>query len=911
MMVPDWKPEIRWRLAGLQLAPPREAAIIEELAQHLDDCYEDLLAGGATPAEAYQQTLAELSESEIFAQELRRIEQQVTPEPIVLGTNRRTNMIADLWQDLRYAGRSLRKHALLSAVVIATLALGIGISTGIFSYYNAEFLRARVYQDHASFVRIYAAYTKDPTRPGRPGEMTLEDYLAFRDRAKSLGNLAAYARFDTLLGQDDPGETRTLLVSANFFALYDLEKPLLGRLLQPEDFSAANQVVVLSELLWRNRFAADPAIVGKVVYFNGQPVTVVGVTPRFAGMVNGAQAWFPYTLETYLKHGNDLSRPGEAIWLTVAGRLNPGFSHEEAAAELKLLASQQDRLHPGRITTLTVTDGSLSQDPEARDSIRLVFAVILAALIIFVLIVCVNVTTLLLARAATRRQEIAVRLALGASRMRLVRMLLTETFLLAVLAGLAGLYLAYHLPGLLDDWLSNQSRLRGGTEYSLAPDWRVFIYLTLMTVLAGTMAGLTPALQSLKLNLSEMLKGRQSTPGGARGARLYGLLIGAQLALSFFLLYGAVLFVGVARRAASFEPGFETRQVLWTGLFVQRAGNESRNWEALQRTLTPRLAALPGVQSVAYSYRLPFMSSWTTDVQAQGQAMRQVANSAVSPNYFATMGIPIVSGRALREGDLPCRKSSANAAGRVGCSVVVSQQLAREFWPSANPLGQMLRDAAGNSLEVVGIARDISSTRLGGLDDPLIYQPLDLNGAWPPHPFVRYSGDGAALARAITAAAHELAPELVVEVRTIQSVREELMEDIWRHTQLIVLLCALAVMLAVIGIYGVVAFAVSQRTKEMGIRIALGAQKQDIYRAVLGSNGRPIVIGLLIGLAVTVATFSAVAPLLRDVEFTVNVRDPISYALTAILLAGIALAAMLGPARRATQVDPLVALRVE
>lgn len=821
-------------------------------------------------------------------------------------------MIADLWQDLRYAGRSLRKHALLSTVVIATLSFGIGISTGIFSYYNAEFLRARVYKEHASFVRIYAAYTKDPTRPGHPGEMTLEDYLAFRDRAKSLRNLAAYARFDTPLGQDDPGEARTLLVSANFFALYDLEKPLLGRLLQSEDFSAANQVVVLSELLWRNRFAADPQIVGKVMHFNGQPVTVVGVTPSFAGMVNGAQAWFPYTLETYLRHGEDLLRPGEATWLTVEGRLNPGFSHREAAVELRLLASQQDRLHPGRTTTLTVTDGSLIQHPIGRNSIMLVFTVILAALIIFVLIVCVNVTTLLLARAAARRQEIAVRLALGAGRMRLVRMLLTETFLLAVLAGLGGLYIAWHIPGLLDDWLSNQSRLRGGTEYSLAPDWRVFAYLTLMTVLAGTMAGLTPALQSLKLNLSEMLKGRQSMPSGVRGSRLYGLLIGAQVALSFFLLYGAVLFVGVARKAASFEPGFETRQVLWTGLFVQRAGNEPRNWDALLRTLTPRLAALPGVQAVAYSRRLPYMPSWTTEVQMPGQALRQVANSAVSPNYFTTMGIPIVGGRALREGDLPCSKSSGNAAGRFGCSVVVSQQLAREFWPGANPLGQMLRDAAGNSLEVVGIARDISSTRLGAPDDPLIYQPLDPHGSGPPHPFVRFAGDGALLARAITAAARELAPELVVEVRTIQAVREELMEGMWRHTQLIVLLCALAVMLAVIGIYGVVAFAVNQRTKEMGIRIALGAQRQDIYRAVLGSSGRPIAIGLLIGLGLTVATFSAVAPLLRDVVvFSVNVRDPISYVLTAILLAGIALAAMLGPARRATRVDPMVTLRDE
>ncbi len=911
--MPDWKPEIRRRLQNLKLEPTREAEIVEELAQHLEDRYAELLAGGATEDDASRTAFAELSESELLEQELRRVEPPVEEEPVVLGVGR-TNMIADLWQDLRYAVRSLRKHALLSLAVMATLTLGIGMSAGVFAYYNVEFLRARVDKDYDSFVRVYAAYTQDPTRPGRPGEATLEDYLALRDRAKSLRHLAAYADFYAPLGQDDPVEVRTLLVTSNFFSLYDLEQPLLGRLLQPEDCSAANPVVVISERLWRNRFASDPAVVGKVVHFNGQPVTVVGVTPNFAGMVNNARAWFPYTLETYLKHGDNLLRPGEVAWLKVAGRVQPGFSHGDAAAELKLLASQQDRLHPGRTTQLTVTDGSLIEDPEAR-GMRLVFAVILGALVIFVLIVCVNVTTLLLSRAAARRQEIAVRLALGAGRMRLVRMLLTETFLLASLAGLLSLSLAYRLPGVLDHWLSNRSE-DGGTWYSLAPDWRVFAYLTLVTVVAGALAGLQPALQSLKVNLSEMLQGRQSMPGGARSSWLYGLLIGAQVALSFFLLHGAGLFVSVAQQAASFEPGFETRQVFWVDLTMRHRAAEPRTWGAFHRTLTERLAALPGVQSVAYSYRSPFQDTRTTEVQAPGQAMRQAAINWVSPNYFTTLGIPILSGRAIQEGDAACGKisgkASGKASGKTGCSVVVSQQLAREFWPHENPLGQTLRDPEGNSFEVVGVARDISSTRLGGLDDPMIYQPLDLNGAYHASPFVRFSGDGAALTRTVTTTIREMAPELYIfRALTIQSFREELMEDIWRQTRLVLLFCTMAVVLALIGIYGVVAFAVSQRTKEMGIRLALGAQKKDIYRAVLGSSGRPIAIGLLIGLAFTVATFSAVAPLLRNAQFTFNVREPLSYALTAILLAGVALSAMLIPARRATKVDPMVALRCE
>jgi ABC-type antimicrobial peptide transport system permease subunit len=245
------------------------------------------------------------------------------------------------------------------------------------------------------------------------------------------------------------------------------------------------------------------------------------------------------------------------------------------------------------------------------------------------------------------------------------------------------------------------------------------------------------------------------------------------------------------------------------------------------------------------------------------------------------------------------------------CAVVVSQRLAREFWPGGNPLGQTLRNSEGNSFEVVGVAHDISSARIGGPDEPTIYRPLSLNNNYPPHPIVLFSGDGASLARAITAAARELAPELVVRVRTIEARREELTEDIWRQTRLVVVLCAMAVILAVIGIYGVVAFAVSRRTKEMGIRIALGANSKDIYRAVLGASGRSIAIGLLVGLAISIATWLAVAPLLREVSFAVNVLDPVIYGMTAILLAGVALSAMLGPARRATRVDPMMALRDE
>ena len=918
--MPEWKEEIRHRLASLRLEPTREAEIVKELSQHLDDRYAESLAGGATEEEASRATIAELRESESLAQELRRVEQPANLEPVILGGGRQ-NMIADLWQDLRYAVRGLRKHARLSIAVIATLTLGIGISAVAFNDFNASALRPRVDKDFDSFVKVYTASTRDPRRPNPPGELTtLENYLAWRDGAKSLRQLAAYTEFYAPLGQNNPVEARALLVTSNFFSVYDLERPLMGRLLQPEDCSEARPVVVLSERIWRHRFAADPQIIGRVVHFNGQPVTVVGVAPNFAGMVNRARLWFPYTLETYLKAGDHLQKPGKDSWLLVVGRLKPGFSYRDAAAELGLIANQLDRLHPGRLTTLTVTDGSGIKDPERGNSVIWAGTLLLGALFLLVLVVCVNVATMLLARATARRQEIAVRLALGARKGRLVRMLMTETFLLATLAGLLSLYLVYHLPDPLDRWLMNPSSDGGATNrmWSIAPDWRVFVYLALLTVLAGTIAGLQPALQSLKINLSEMLKGRQSSLG-RRGAWLYGLLMGAQVALSFLWLYSASQFVSNAQHNARFDPGYETRQVLWTSLSMQGRATPQRTYGDFHRALTERLSALPGVESVAYLNRSG-PGNTSSRLLTAGQATEQELHGAeikgVSPNFFETLGIPIVSGRSLRESDPPC-----DDRARVACPAVVSQRLARVFWGDENPLGKILRmsngptyGTGGPAYEVVGVARDISSLthwRVGQVDGPTLYGVLDLNSDGRTSPFVRFAGDATPLTRAITAAVLELAPGLSIEVRTIQSIRDGVISDLWRQTQQVILISALAVGLAVIGIYGVVAFAVSQRTKEIGIRIALGAQKKNIYHAVLRSSGRPIIIGLLIGLALTVAIWSAIAQLSQNSEYTFNVRDPMNYALTAILLVGVALSAMLVPARRATRVDPMMALREE
>ncbi len=805
-----------------------------------------------------------------------------------------------LWQDLRYAARSLRRHTVLSVTVLATLTLGIGLNTAVFTLINADSLRPHVDKDPESFLRVHTTYTKDPTHPGYPGKMTLADYSALGNEARSC-DLAALAQFDAQLGQSDPARVRALLVSSNFFSVYSLQQPLLGRLLQPGDFSPASPVVVLSEELWRNRFGADAQIVGKVVNFNDQPLTIIGVTPTpFAGRISRANAWLPYTLQPYLKPDENLLKPSDTDWLTVVGRLKPGFSHRDAEAELALIASQQDRLHPGRRTAVTVTDGSWFQEPERHELALWVIPLIIGTLALVTLVACANVVTLLLSRASARRQEIAVRLALGAGRMRLIRMLLTETLLLAFASGLASLYLVYELPPVLYRFITAEP-----ADFPLDPDWRVFWYLAGITLMAGVLSGLTPALTSLKFDVSEALKGRQSLFGRTHGkGRLRGLLIGAQVAMSFVLLVGAGLFLRAYQQVAKLDPGFESRQVLASVMLTKGQGSARRSWSAFHRTLAQRVGALPGVESVAFASALPFAARETIEVQYANRPVREVRTNEVSPQFFGTCGIPIVLGRALERTDSPVGDGSSQ--------VVVSQELGRQFWGRENPLGKTLRTPDGDVLEVVGVARDTSSQRIGAPDSPLIYQP------WSPDaraytPLVRFVGDSGTLSRAVTASFGEIAPGASVATGTIQSYMEEPLSPLWTLQILVGILGAIALALSVIGIYGVVSFAVSRRTRELGIRIALGAQKKDIFRSVLGDGARPVIAGLFAGLLLALA----VSPVLGRVfqvaraSFTFNAHDPFAYAGVALLLAAVALAGMLGPALRATKVDPLEALRDE
>jgi len=809
-------------------------------------------------------------------------------------------LIDDLRNDIGFTLRSLRKHALLSTTVVVTLALGLGVSSAVFDFVDATALRARVDKDPDSFVRVFTTYTTDLAHPGQPGKTTLEDYRAFREHAKSLRDVVAWQRVTAPLGRIESSEMWVLLVTCDFFQLYPLEQPRLGRLLLDEDCLPPKPVVVLSETLWRDRFAADPGVVGKVVLFNGQPVTVVGITPSpFAGQIMSAEAWFPYTLEPYLKLGPDLLKTPDTPLLTVEGRLSPGFSRASSASELSVLAREQDRLHPSRTSAVTLTNGSMLEEPEWHSPVSLVVGLTMGVLMFVVLIVCANVTALLLSRGDTRRQEVAIRLALGATRPVLVRMLFTETLVLASLAGVASLFLVYKLPGILMNWLIT------GPVWPVYPDWRVFAYLAAITLFAGALAGLAPAAESLRVNVADALKGKRNLLGGTgKGFSFRDVLIAGQVAASLFLLVGAGLFLRAHHQMIAAGPGYETRQVLIPSLFLRDPHAFPKSWRAFHRTLTQQLQAVPEVQSVAYASAQPsYDEPRTENVQLAGQAMRQVHINEVSPEFFVTLGIPILRGRGLEETDSSC--------GGTVCHVVVSEEFVKEVMPSEDPLGKTMRTSEGALLEVVGVARDTSSTLHGRADSPLIYTP------WAPDaglyaPIVRFSGDAAVVWRGVAVVLRENYPGAFVEVRTIQSWIDSSLNGFWQLEMLITILGGVALTLAIIGIYGVISFAISRRTQEIGVRVALGARDSDIYGTVIKSSARPIFAGMIAGESLALTGAWILSRLLeRNPFIPLRSNDPVAFTVVPILVAAVALIACYVPARRAMRVDPMVALRYE
>jgi putative ABC transport system permease protein len=901
--VPEWKQEIRRRLQSSRLEPARESAIVEELGAHLDDYYAELLAGGATEAEAERQTLAELSASEIFERELLRVGRQVAPEPIALGTNRRANMIADLWQDLRYGARMLAKRPGFTLIAVLTLGLGIGANTAIFTIVDAALLRGLPYQDPERLVQVW-----ETRRLGEIKQMdaSYPDYLDWGQPAEIIEGICGYTGWGgsfTLTGRAEPERIEGARVTASFFSVLGVA-PILGRgFLPDEDKPGAAPTVIISHGLWQQRFGADPNIVGRRLTLDGAGYTVLGVLPKsfqFAPM-GRAQLWVPLR-----------PTPGQLNrrfmhWLDVIVRLKPGVSLAQAQARMSAVGARIERENPDSHLGAGLKLVPLHE--QIVGSVGSLLLVLLGASGCVLLITCANLANLLLLRAAARRQEIGVRLALGATRWRLARQLVRESLLLTSMGGVLGLALAkvgckLLLAAMPAAQLDSMPYLQGP-----ALNARVLGGAGALSLITGIVFGLAPAWQSTKLDLQSALKGGGRAAMSAGRQRLRSLLVVSEIALALALLIGAGLLIESTLRLLEVKLGFKPERLLTLRLELPPSRYSTDDQaRAFHQQLLHRIAALPGVIGVASVNWLPLEGGPGDLLRVEGQPpppkgeAPKATTHVVSPNYFRTMGVALIKGRYFTDED------HQSAPG----VVAINSALAKKLFGKRDPIGQriLFEGDEPKPFEIVGVVDDERVGELDEEDQSVIYRPF-LQDAWTKlNLVVRTAGEPDGVVNAVRGEAQALDPNLALyAVATMERLIAERPSTFLRRypALLMAVFAAIALALAAVGIYGVISYSVTQRTQELGIRMALGARRRDLLKLVLRQGLRLALLGVASGLAVALA----LTRLMRSLLFGVSATDPLIFGLATGLLVAVALLACYLPARRATRLDPLAALRCE
>jgi predicted permease len=807
-------------------------------------------------------------------------------------------------RDIRYALRGIRRAPLLTCVIVLALTAGIGLNAGVFTIVEGVWFRAPVDKDPDSFVQLIPQYSGWFPSADQYEAFTANDFDALRAQSRSLTDIAAWsgggAAGDIRL-DDDPTLAGLGLVTCNFFDAYGLGRPQLGRLFLPQECSTPGSapVAVLSESLWRSRYATDPHVVGRIIRINQHPYTVVGVIRADSTGWMRNVLFIPYTMQPQLYRGNDAFKNSNWPWLTVVGRLKPDYSRAEARAELSVTENQQDKFITGRRTKLVLTNGLLFEDPSLHSFGLVITPLIIGPVVLVLFVACMNVATLFLSRAAARRGEVAVRLALGAGRISLLRTLAAEGLIAAVLAGAISVYLAYQIPKAF--W---KFAIPIGGFGARNPDWVVFSYLAGSVLITVCIAALAPARQSLKMDLVTALKGQEVLTASC--SRVQGILVGAQIAMSFVLIAVGVLFVRDQLSITATDPGFETRHVMMVPLSVPMPPYTPDSAATFHRAIEQRVRELPGVKSVSYASTAPFAEPKLVEIRLPGQRRgqgRQASVDAVSTSFLETLGIPIIRGRDFQHSD-------AGADGNTGVAIV-TEAFVKAFWNGQDPLGKVVVMPDGERLLIVGVARDIRSHGYGALDGPKIYVPQGPQSFAGPL-LVRFEGDARSLAPAIQKIVRNLDTTQIVVPQSLRSILEDEAETIRSVTDVILFIAFLAVALALTGVYGIVAFSTGQRTREFGIRMALGATRGRIARSVLVRGARQIVIGLSFGLTLALPTGWAWARILKGSSFQPTAHDfVIIFVLAAALLTLTALAACYIPARRAMRVDPMVALRYE
>ena len=896
--MPDWKDEIRRRLSTLKLEPARESEIVEELDQHLEDVYQRSIAKGLSDHEAKRIALRELADAESLPNELKRV-QKPFHEPPVPGGSGRSNLLTDFIQDLRYAARMQRKNPGFTIVAIIALALGIGANTAIFSVVNTVLLRPLPYKDPERLVMVW----EDASRAGYPRDTpTAANFIDWRNQSTLFEGMAAMAEESfNLTGAGDPERLKGRRVSADFFPLLGVE-PLIGRVFSAaEDQPGAQRVVVLSYTLWQRRFGGDNGIIGNTVNLHSQPHVVVGVMPaRFQFPSVDDEVWTPIAFTAEEAANRDRH------YLQVVGRLKPGVTLEQAQTEMNTIAARLQQQYPQSNTDLGAAVTSLHE--QTVGDIRPALLILLGAVGLVLLIACANVANLLLARAAVRQKEIAVRVALGARRWRLVRQFLTESVLLATLGGLVGLGIAYG--GLIVLRAFIPENISQAKQVSI--DLKVLGFTLLVSTVTGVIFGLAPALQAARFNQTETLKeGGRDSATGSSGKRIRGLLVMAEVAVSLVLLIGAGLLINSFLRLRNVDPGFRTDNLLTMKMVLP----DSKYDEFARRTaffadLIQRVEALPGVKSVAVTSNLPlYRQGNSIGITIEGKPAPPpgqeliVVTRMISRGYFDTMGIPLLSGTGFTDQETVTTPRVA----------VISETMARRFWPGEDPIGKRLATGRIQRPEdwtqVIGVVKDVRQFELTVDPKPQMYLPYRQRGFFSPEDLVvKTDVDPASMAATVRNAVWEIDKDQPVS--NIRTMEEILLDSIARQRfsmLLLAIFAGVALLLAAVGIYGVMSYSVAQRTHEIGIRMALGAQTGAVLKLAVGYGLKLVIAGVAIGLVAAFALTRVMSTLLYGVTAT----DPTTFALISLLLVGVAALASYIPARRATKVDPMIALRYE
>ena len=812
--------------------------------------------------------------------------------------------MGNLWQDVRYGFRMLLKSPGFTLVTVLALALGIGANSAIFSVVNAVLIRPLPFKNSERLVFMGEWSQQIPEM-----SVSYPNFLDWREQNQVFEQIAAFrSQGFSLTGAGEPEQLSGREVSASFFTALGVS-PALGRNFAPDDDRpGGNRTTIISQGLWQRRFGGDPNIVGQQLTLNNESYTVIGVLPATFEWQAPVDLFVPIGLRA-----DQLMERGSHPGMYVIGLLKPGVTVDQARTEMKSIAARLAQQYPKENEGHSVALDGLQE--RAVEDIRPALLVLLAAVAFVLLIACANVANLLLARAATRSKEIAIRTALGAGRLRIIRQLLTESVMLALMGGTLGLLFAmWGIDALLAAIPDDIPRL---LVMGIRLDTGVLIFTLVISVLTGLIFGLAPALQASKANLNESLKeGGRSGASGASRHRVRNTLVISEVALSLLLLIGAGLLIKSFLRLSQADVGFDPQNVLTMRITLPAARyKESAQVASFWQELLQRTRALPGVKAAGLTRGLPMSGGIESSFTIEGRPATSVKDTAVavslsvSPDYFRAMDIPLLRGRYISEQD------TADAPG----VVVIDEMLATRFFPNDEPLGKRLKMGTSDSkspwMQIIGVVKHVKHY---GPDEegrvevymPYVQVPAEWRAAATRSMVlaVRTTTDPTGLTSAIRNEVLQIDKDQPVsQINTMERIVADAVAPQKFATWLLGLFAAVALVLAAVGIYGVMAYSVTQRTHEIGIRMALGAARKDVLKMVVSQGMKLALIGVGIGL---IGAF-AVTRLMSSLLYGVSATDPLTYGGVAVLLAGVALLACLIPARKATKVDPMVALRYE